>query len=141
MTQPLGTMVEYLIALQDALGGHYGELSRPQLRLMMKLPGDSPAISQLAEQLHISSPGVTQMIDKLQGRGYVTRYSAEKDQRIVRVAITALGRDILQEAKNQFAGRVEQVLAGLSDAEQATLLDLLRRLFELGDGTGKKMAE
>ncbi|MHB1955783.1 MAG: MarR family winged helix-turn-helix transcriptional regulator [Sulfobacillus sp.] len=129
MVQHPSNTVDYLIALQDALGGHYGDLSRPQLRLMMKLPHEAPTISELADQLHISSPGVTQMIDKLQVRGYVTRYSPEKDQRIVRVAITDLGAEILQEAKKQFARRVDEVLSSLSDSDRTTLERLLRSLF------------
>jgi DNA-binding MarR family transcriptional regulator len=133
------SMVEYLVALQDALGGHYGELSRPQLRLMMKLRGAAPTVSELAERLNISSPGVTQMIDKLQARGFVTRYSPDKDQRIVRVTITELGRDTLKRAELLFAQRVNEIMTLLSVEQRETLEDLLKTLFY--DSQGKKMTD
>ena len=133
------SMVEYLIALQDALGGIYGELSRPQLRLMMKLRGTAPTVSELAEKLHISSPGVTQMIDKLQARGFVTRYSPEKDQRIVRVTITEVGSDTLRRSLLLFAERVDEVMTLLSAEQRETLESLLKTLFD--DWHGKKMTD
>ena len=49
------SMVYPLIRLFDALGGLFGDLSRPQLRLMIKLTEDPPTISELAERLNISS--------------------------------------------------------------------------------------
>jgi DNA-binding MarR family transcriptional regulator len=133
------SMVEYLIVLQDALGGHYGELSRPQLRLMMKLRGAAPTVSELAERLNISSPGVTQMIDKLQARGFVTRYSPDKDQRIVRVAITETGRATLKRSELLFAQRVNEVMTLLSVEQRETLENLLKTLFY--DSQGKKMTD
>ena len=124
------SMVYPLIRLFDALGGLFGDLSRPQLRLMIKLTEDPPTISELAERLNISSPGVTQMIDKLQIKGYVNRQSLEKDQRLVRVQITEAGREALRLSQEAFAERVAVVLSPLSDAERQQLLTLFAKLDE-----------
>lgn len=124
----LEALVSRLIGLQDALGGHYGDLSRPQLRLMIKLKGAKPTITELADRVNISSPGVTQMIDKLQVRGYVRRESQERDQRLVRVVITPAGSAVLAEAERAFAERVNVVLAPLEQKERETLLALLDRM-------------
>lgn len=122
------TIVDVLIRLQDALGGQYGELSRPQLRLMMKLGKTDPTVSELAERLNISSPGVTQMLDKLASRGFLTRYSPDKDQRVVRVSISDRGRDVLQVAVRQFEERVTSMMQTLSDSEQEVITGLLQRM-------------
>ncbi len=122
------SMVYPLIHLYDALGGQFADLSRPQLRLMMKLTPDAPTISELAESLNISSPGVTQMIDKLQHKGYVERQSNEKDQRLVRVQVTSLGLEALHLAEKAFESRVEAVLRPLSDDDKALLLGLFTKL-------------
>ncbi len=128
MSFELPALVEALIGLQDALGGQYGELSRPQLRLMMKLGKTDPAVSELAERLNISSPGVTQMLDKLAGRGFLTRYSPDKDQRVVRVAITDRGREALKIAVQQFEERVMGMMQTFSESEAMALVDLLHRM-------------
>lgn len=122
------TIVDVLIRLQDALGGQYGELSRPQLRLMMKLGKTDPTVSELAERLNISSPGVTQMLDKLASRGFLTRYSPDKDQRVVRVSISERGQDVLQVAVRQFEERVTGMMQTLSDSEQEVITGLLQRM-------------
>lgn len=128
MSTELPTLVDVLIRLQDALGGQYGELSRPQLRLMMKLGKTDPTVSELAERLNISSPGVTQMLDKLAARGFLTRYSPEKDQRVVRVAISDRGREVLQVATHQFEERVLGMMQTFSESETRALVELLQRM-------------
>jgi len=122
------SMLYPLIHFYDALGGRFADLSRPQLRLMMKLTGDPPTISELAESLNISSPGVTQMIDKLQSKGYVERQSQEKDQRLVRVKVTQGGRGALNLALASFEERVEEVLRPLSQEEKDQLLALFLKI-------------
>lgn len=121
-------MVNPLIRLYDALGGRFGDLSRPQMRLMMKLTGAAPTISELAESLNISSPGVTQMIDKLQAKGYVERQSHERDQRLVRVQVTGIGRQALAVAREAFEHRVEEVIQPLDSLEKEQFLSLLAKL-------------
>lgn len=121
-------IVDVLITLQDALGGQYGELSRPQLRLMMKLGDVDPTVSELAERLNISSSGVTQMLDKLASRSFITRYSPDKDQRVVRVAITDRGQDVLTLAVKQFEQRVLEMTETFSDPEKQLLTEFLQRM-------------
>lgn len=127
MDQP-SLMAIRLIELQDALGGRYGDLSRPQLRLMMKLKEDALTISELATRVRVSSPGVTQMIDKLQLKDYVGRRSLEKDGRMVRVFLTAAGRSALCAAEAAFDERVETLLRPLNDDERRHLTELLSRM-------------
>lgn len=122
-----------LIGVQDALGGHYAKLSRPKLRLMVKLERGPVSISELAERLHISSPAVSQMVDKLSSDGYVKRESQAEDQRIVTVALTDLGREVLQESLSEFSVRVNQLLSPLTDAESHSLLTLLNKVLQQTD--------
>ena len=120
-------MVLQLIALQDVLGGQYAELSRPKLRLLVKLEQGPVSISELAERLHISSPAVSQMIDKLSADGYVRRESFQGDQRVVAAALTELGRDVLGRSLEAFRARVRDVLSPLSERETRQLAALLEK--------------
>jgi DNA-binding MarR family transcriptional regulator len=118
-------LVLQLIALQDALGGQYAELSRPKLRLMVKLEQGPVSVSELAERLHISSPAVSQMIDKLSADGFVRRESLREDQRVVAAVLTVSGRDVLARALDAFRRRVDDLLSPLSDEQRAQLSQLL----------------
>ncbi len=120
-------MVLQLIALQDALGGNYAELSRPKLRLMVKLEQGPVNISELAERLRISSPAVSQMIDKLSSDGYVRRASLAGDQRVVAAALTDVGREVLARALIAFRDRVQEVLAPLTPEEFSRLAEVLEK--------------
>ncbi len=117
-----------LIDFQDALGGQYGLLSRPKLRLMVKLMQGPVRVSELAERLHISSPAVSQMIDKLVGDGFVTRVAMEGDQRLVGVMLNPLGEEALAQALVAFQERVKLLMSRLSPEEQSTFTAIVLKL-------------
>lgn len=127
------SLVLALIGVQDALGGHYAKLSRPKLRLMVKLEQGPVSISELAERLHISSPAVSQMVDKLCSEGYVKRESQVEDQRVVTARLTDIGREALQESLSEFSARVNQLLSPLTHAESQLLLRLLDKVLQQSD--------
>ncbi len=117
-----------LIDLQDALGGQYGLLSRPKLRLMVKLSDGPVKVSDLAARLNISSPAVSQMIDKLAADGLVVRSTLGSDQRLVGVVLTERGREALRDALIAFESRVQGLLTPLTGAERTQLLQLLQKI-------------
>ncbi len=130
MAEPVETerIAAALMALQQRLGGQYGALSRPQFRLLLALRAAHRTISELADTARISSPGVTQMVDKLQTAGYVIRQSHPDDQRVVLVQMTASGVAALDLATNEYHSRVEEVLSALTDTEKQSLRILLDKL-------------
>jgi len=123
--ESLRVLADYLIQLQDLLGGKYGALSRPQLRLMLKLDAGPRTVSELKELLRLSSPGVTQMLDKLQTAGWITRRGLPHDLRMVQVELTDSGRSVLAEAQTAFVQRVAELLGVLSAQEVEALTHLL----------------
>jgi DNA-binding MarR family transcriptional regulator len=102
-------------------------VSRPQLRVLRKLAAQALTVSALREALNISSPGVTQMLDKLQALGLVSRSGSAHDQRVVLVELTPAGRNALAAAQAAFLERVRALFAPLSDEEKAQVAQLLMR--------------
>lgn len=77
----------------------------------------------------LTSPGnMTDLIDKLEQRGYVTRCRVETDRRNVEVGLTGAGQDFISGLFPLHAGDIAALMQPLSDAEIATLDRLLRRL-------------
>ena len=80
----------------------------------------------LAERLHRTRPTVTVLVDKLVALGYVTREQDPGDRRVTWVRLTDAGRALLpvfEAVSDTLDGAVRR---GLSDAEAATLEELLR---------------
>ncbi len=84
----------------------------------------------LAERLHRTRPTVTVLVDKLAALGYVTREQDPGDRRVTWIRLTDAGRSLQPVFEAVSAALDETVRRGLSDAEAATLEELLRRVQE-----------
>ena len=84
----------------------------------------------LAERLHRTRPTVTVLVDKLVALGYVTREQDPSDRRVTWVRLTDAGRALRPVFEAVSATLDSAVRRGLSDAEAATLEELLRRVQE-----------
>lgn len=76
----------------------------------------------------VTSGTMTNRIDRLAGRGLVSRRPDPQDGRGVRVRLTPRGRARADAAMTELLARERELLAGLDAAQRATLAGLLRRL-------------
>ena len=74
-----------------------------------------------------SLSSATQMSDRLVKLGLVERLSDPADRRLVRVAMSPRGRDLLRRREAAWREGVGRALEGLTDEECATLVRLLER--------------
>lgn len=116
----------------EQLGRQFGPLSRPQRRMLRLLGMDTKIrVSDLSEQLGVTTAGTTRMLDKLESLGYAARSRMDQyDQRQVYVTLTMEGAEALREAESVFLARVQALLNNLSPSERATLAHLLQLLNE-----------
>jgi len=116
------------------LGRQFGPLSRPQRRALRTLHDLSftrtqVRVSDLAEELGITSAGGTRMLNKLEDLGYVARSrEREGDQREVVITLTDGGSQALDAANDIYFQRVDAEIQRLDSAEQQTLAQLLEKL-------------
>lgn len=86
-------------------------------------------VSDLAEQLGVTTAGATRMLDMLTTQGYITRtHMPQTDQRQVYVLLTAAGKVALNQAEQVFLQRVAQLLQPLSASEQIEFKRLLQKM-------------
>jgi len=91
---------------------------------------DGSIQQQLSADMGIDPSAMVTLIDELEGRGLAERRRRPGDRRAWEVSITPEGRRTLQRAK-QLAAQVEaELLGGLTAAERAQLLALLRRVVD-----------
>jgi MarR family transcriptional regulator, 2-MHQ and catechol-resistance regulon repressor len=83
---------------------------------------------ELGRRVLSSAGNMTDVIDKLERRGLVTRGRQPGDRRAVRVELTAEGRRSIEALFPTHAGRIAAAMGGLSPAELRELGELLRKL-------------
>lgn len=90
--------------------------------------GGQLTMSALADEVVLTTGGVTRLIDRIEASGYVERRPCPTDRRVAYAAITAAGRDVLEQAAIVHARNLRAVFAGFDDADLTTLDNLLDRL-------------
>jgi DNA-binding MarR family transcriptional regulator len=100
-------------------GAH--DLSRTEAGVLSTLMDGPRRITELAATEALAQPTVTQLVDKLEGRGLVVRGRSGDDGRVVLVEISATGRERLKRLRAEIRANMRKALADLPDAELTEL--------------------
>ncbi len=83
---------------------------------------------ELGRKVLTSAGNMTDVVDKLEGRGLVRRVRADADRRQVRVELTSAGRALIENLFPRHAKDIARVMSALDDGELRQLGALLRKL-------------
>lgn len=76
------------------------DLTYPKFVILMALEADGPmSVSDVSSRAGVEPNTLSPLLKKMATFGIITRQRAEADERRVNVAITAMGRDVLERAK------------------------------------------
>jgi DNA-binding MarR family transcriptional regulator len=90
----------------------------------------------------VSSATMTHRVDRLSGRGFVTRAPDPHDRRGVQVRLTGAGRACVDAALADLVDAEERLLAALALANRGELAGLLRQLLiSLEDSASRRSSE
>ncbi len=99
--------------------------------LRLERSGGSMTMGTLAEQISLTSGGVTRMVDRLAEAGYVERRDCETDRRVQYVAITEAGTAKLMEGLEIHLEDLTREFTSRMTAEElevvTTVMDRLRQ--------------
>ena len=113
-------------------GSPLAELPNAQLKVCSLLLEGRHTMSQIGEQMNISVSAVTQIADRLEKAGMVTRVSdatgGDNDRRHRYLALTEFGEQLLQARRDQRRERVAAVLAHIPPREQEEIRAAIERL-------------
>jgi MarR family 2-MHQ and catechol resistance regulon transcriptional repressor len=108
-------------------------ITHTQLGVLEALLHLGPLTQRVLIDKVLTSPGnMTDLIDKLEQRGLVARCRVAADRRNVEVGLTEAGTRFIAALFPAHAADIAASMAGLTDAEIATLDGLLRRLGRAG---------
>ncbi len=89
--------------------------------------GELP-VCDVQRRILVESSSTTYVVDKLVKRGLVRRRRSRTDRRVVRLALTPAGRQLIGHIFPRHAHAMRQALAALPPREQAQAVRLLRAL-------------
>ena len=92
--------------------------------------GDDVCVKHVAEDLVLSVPAASRVVDGLVQRGYVERREDEHDRRMKRVEITPAGRAVLARVNATRLAAAREFAATLTDGESKRLAAALEPLLE-----------
>jgi len=96
---------------------------------LARTPGQRLRMSDLADQLRLSTSGLTRLVDRLEGRGLLTREACPSDRRGFFAVITPAGHTLVDDAVQGHLVLVEQWFTGLLEpAELDALTAALRKI-------------
>lgn len=92
---------------------------------------DTPA--ELARFMHVDTGAMTRTLDRLEVKGFLTRQRCLEDRRVVRIALTPAGKDVIEQILPVIADTLNLHLEGFSKDEIQMLFGLLHRLILNGE--------
>lgn len=112
-------------------------ISITEFAIMEALHHKGPLLlGDVQRKILVSSGGITFLVDKLSGRGYVERKACPSDRRARYAALTRKGEALMREVFPRHAAAIRGAMSGLSQAEQREATALLKRLGLAAAGEG-----
>lgn len=122
------TLLRNLECCDRVLMGEFNLTASQAYSLLALSEGGELTMNELAREMRLHGTTMTRMVDSLVQKGLAERINDPEDRRIVRVALTAQGQQLvqdLQECKRQF---LSAAFVELSDGEREAILKALRSL-------------
>lgn len=105
-------------------------ISRTETSVLVSLEQQSRRITELAAREHLSQPGITLLVNRLEQRGWVERQIDPSDRRVVLVTLSPEGEQVLARLRAEYRALFHEEMATLPDEDIGTLA----RAIEILDG-------
>lgn len=93
---------------------------------------DAPGLDQvtIASRVGIDPATFASLIDRLEGKGYITREPCAEDRRKKRLSITDAGREVVGAMRESVLATQKRILEPLTPAERKEFMHLLNKLVD-----------
>jgi DNA-binding MarR family transcriptional regulator len=106
-------------------------LHRAQATLLCRLfDHDGMTQSEIAEQLSVQGATITNILQRMEETGLVTRRRDRDDNRLMRVYLTDAGRKQERAITDQFMKVEEAIFEGLGQQERIVLRRILKQMLQ-----------
>jgi len=103
-----------------------------QRKIMVMIDNAGPQkMSDIARQIQVTMSGATAVVDKMVQAGLVTREFSPSDRRVVLIALSEKGREVLRECVKAQEKLFESILDRLAPEKQTELLRSFEQIHTL----------
>jgi DNA-binding MarR family transcriptional regulator len=114
------------------------ELTFSQWTTLVALHSGITTAGDLAHNICHDAGSLTRLVDEMVKRGLVTRNRSESDRRVVTLALTQHGEDLVEALAPRMMNFWNGLLSGFSHAEVDSLINLLTRLVLVAEGQPRR---
>jgi DNA-binding MarR family transcriptional regulator len=104
--------------------------SHMKVIIHIEMSGPCP-VSKIANDLIISKPNMTPIIDNLISEGYVNRFNDPNDRRVIMIEATEKGIALLKESRLKLKNLLFEKISVLSDEDLKSLMVLIPKLTDV----------
>lgn len=114
-----------------AEAGREHHLSQQQVELVCAvIVRGSVGMGELGSVLRVEKSNLSNLVDRLEQRGFVARHRAPDDRRATRVTLTEAGEAVAHGIYDSVTGRLRALLDDIPKADQRRLTDIARGIIE-----------
>jgi len=130
------TLSKELAEIQESLHGMHPQRENQQnanyelfYRACINLyPEGNMAMGEFSSALSVPLSTATRIADWLVDHGYIQRFPDNDDRRVVRIALTEMGKELFKVIDRYIRQRMQQVLSSLTAEERTILLTLVSKV-------------
>ncbi len=106
------------------------DLTEAQFNVLFSLKYNPRNVTQsdLGKRLVVTRASVTSVLDRLEGKGLVTRVDVPEDRRIYHVVLTEKGGALVDEVEPLYREKIGETMEGLSERDCRDLIAVLERV-------------
>lgn len=93
--------------------------------------GNSMCMSDIQNNLYISKPAVSQILNSLERKGYINRYIDTRDRRKIIVTATPAAEEVLEKSQTALDSKMERILSEFGEDNMIKLINQLATLYEI----------
>jgi len=97
-------------------------------------PLENPTMGELSNSISVPLSTATRIVDYLVERGFLERLPDTEDRRMVRVALTASGKELHKIIDTHIKVRVRQILSSLDARERENLFSAMAKILSAMGG-------
>jgi DNA-binding MarR family transcriptional regulator len=134
---PQQEAVMSILRSADVLRRYFADLFEPHgltlqqynvLRILRGARPETLPTMEIAERMLEKTPGITGLIDRLEGKGLVASERMADDRRCIRCSITARGLELLAQLDDTVAAADAEAMTGVSEEDARHLVATLEAI-------------